>query len=214
MSKSVYSLVLQDEIVDKVDRLAYSRNMNRSGLINQILAEYVSYVTPEKRMQEIFDRLENLLRGDRFEVMLQPSGSMFSLRSSLTYKYNPNVRYSVELYEDSYPDVGVLRISLRSQNSTLLLYLLQFFKLFTGIEQSFVGRTDYSIEPGRYSRKLTLRELPPPEPGQIGQAIADYIALMDGAMQLWFGDLNDPQAAAARIERLYRTFVGTGNRLL
>ena len=63
MSKSVYSLVLRDEIVEKLDRLAYSRNTNRSSLINQILAEYVSYVTPEKRMRDIFDRLEDLLRG-------------------------------------------------------------------------------------------------------------------------------------------------------
>ena len=214
MSKSVYSLVLRDEIVEKLDRLAYSRNTNRSSLINQILAEYVSYVTPEKRMRDIFDRLEDLLRGDRFEVMLQPSESMFSLRSSLAYKYNPNVRYSVELYQDRYPVVGVLRVSLRSQNSTLLLYLLQFFKLFSGIEQEFLGTTDHTIEPGRFTRTLTLRQLPPPEPEQIGQAIADYIALTDGAMQLWFGDLNDPHTAAARIERLYRTYISTGNRLL
>jgi len=41
MAKSVYSLVLRDEVVAEIDRLAYRMNTNRSNMINQILAEYV-----------------------------------------------------------------------------------------------------------------------------------------------------------------------------
>ena len=47
MKKSVYSLVLMDDIVEAVDRVAYSQNTSRSNLINQILAEYLSLMTPE-----------------------------------------------------------------------------------------------------------------------------------------------------------------------
>ena len=39
MAKSVYSLVLRDEVVAEIDRLAYRMNTNRSNMINQILAE-------------------------------------------------------------------------------------------------------------------------------------------------------------------------------
>ena len=54
MNKSVYSLVLSDEVVDAIDRLAYSMNTSRSNLINQILAEKLSLMTPEMRMRQIF----------------------------------------------------------------------------------------------------------------------------------------------------------------
>ena len=41
MKKAVYSLVLSEDVVDAVDRMAYSRGTSRSNLINQILAEAV-----------------------------------------------------------------------------------------------------------------------------------------------------------------------------
>ena len=88
--KNVYSIVLSSDIVEKIDRLAYD---NRSNMINQILAEYVSYTTPEKRFREIFQHMQDMLEGGTFK-MLEPSDTMFSLRSALAYKYNPTVKYS------------------------------------------------------------------------------------------------------------------------
>ena len=55
MKKSVYSLVLMDDVVNAIDDMAYQMNTSRSNLINQILAEHVSYITPEMRMKDIFD---------------------------------------------------------------------------------------------------------------------------------------------------------------
>ena len=53
MSKSVYSLVLSDDVVAAVDRAAYGLDTSRSNLINQLLADYVSFITPEKRRKDI-----------------------------------------------------------------------------------------------------------------------------------------------------------------
>ena len=92
MNKSVYSRVLSDEIVQEIDRLAYESGASRSAMINQILADFVRYTTPEKRMREVFSAIEQMLIGSVFEPQLQPSESMFSLRSALDYKYNPSVR--------------------------------------------------------------------------------------------------------------------------
>ena len=39
MNKSIYSLVLSDEVVDAVDALARTEGMSRSAMINRILAE-------------------------------------------------------------------------------------------------------------------------------------------------------------------------------
>ena len=98
MKKSVYSLVLMDEVVEAIDRMAYTRNTSRSNLINQILAEHVSYVTPEMRMRDIFSCLEQILSEECYQIQSQASDSMFSIRSPIRYKYRPTVRYSVELY--------------------------------------------------------------------------------------------------------------------
>ena len=142
MNKSVYSLVLSDEIVQEIDRLAYEAGASRSAMVNQILADSVRYTTPEKRMREVFSAIEQMLIGSVFEPQLQPSESMFSLRSALDYKYNPSVRYSVELYRNALPMLGELRVSIRSQNSALVLALLQFFKLWTRIETAYIGRVE------------------------------------------------------------------------
>ena len=54
MAKRVYSLVLSDEVVGEVDRLARRLGTNRSGLINHILAEYLSCDTAENTVRDIF----------------------------------------------------------------------------------------------------------------------------------------------------------------
>ena len=87
MKKNIYSLVLSENVIAAVDRLAYERHTNRSNLINQILAEYVSYETPEKRMQNVFDRMQALL-GSAFQPLESTSSTMLTLRSALSYKYN------------------------------------------------------------------------------------------------------------------------------
>ena len=38
MKKTLYSLMLSDEVVREADRLAHQKGTNRSNLINQILA--------------------------------------------------------------------------------------------------------------------------------------------------------------------------------
>ena len=53
MSKSLYSLILSDEVIARIDRLATRQGTNRSALVNRILAEYCSMVTPEKRIETV-----------------------------------------------------------------------------------------------------------------------------------------------------------------
>ena len=214
MNKSVYSLVLSDEIVQEIDRMAYEAGASRSAMINQILADYVRYTTPEKRMREVFSAIEQMLLGSVFEPQLQPSESMFSLRSALDYKYNPSVRYSVELYRNALPMLGELRVSIRSQNSALVLALLQFFKLWTRIETAYIGRVECAIEDGRYVRKLRLSENSMPTNEQIGEGIAGYINLLDSAMKLYFQNSNDPALAMVSVEKRYVSHIRGGGMIL
>ena len=214
MNKSVYSLVLSDEIVQEIDRMAYEAGASRSAMVNQILADSVRYTTPEKRMREVFSAVEQMLIGSVFEPQLQPSESMFSLRSALDYKYNPSVRYSVELYRNALPMLGELRVSIRSQNSALVLALLQFFKLWTRVETAYIGRVECAMEDGRYLRKLRLSGESQPTNEQIGEGIAGYINLLDSAMKLYFQSSNDPALAMASVEKRYVSHIRGGGMIL
>lgn len=208
MNKSVYSLVLTDDVVAEIDRIAYENGTSRSNTVNQILAEYVSYDTPEKRIREVFSEVENLLTGSsRFQVMMQPSDSMFSLRSALAYKYNPTVRYSVELNRNLQPAIGELRVSVRSQSSALRLYMLQFFKLWSRIEQNLVGHVECAMADDRYIRRLAVAEDRKLDNEALGQTIAEYIRLFDTALKLFFNHLDQPETAIARVESLYGDYL-------
>ena len=214
MNKSVYSLVLSDEIVQEIDRMAYEVGQSRSAMVNQVLADFVRYTTPEKRMREVFSAIEQMLMGSVFEPQLQPSESMFSLRSALDYKYNPSVRYSVELYKNARPLLGELRVSVRSQNSALVLAMLQFFKLWTRIETAYIGRVECAMEDGRYLRKLRLSDETNPGNDQIGEGIAAYIRLLDSALKHYFEHLNEPATAMTGVERLYVNYIRGGGMIL
>ena len=215
MNKSVYSLVLTDDVVAEIDRIAYENGTSRSNTVNQILAEYVSYDTPEKRIREVFSEVDNLLTGSsRFQVMMQPSDSMFSLRSALAYKYNPTVRYSVELNRNLQPAIGELRVSVRSQSSALRLYMLQFFKLWSRIEQNLVGHVECAMADDRYIRRLAVAEDRKLDNEALGQAIAEYIRLFDTALKLFFNHLDQPETAIARVESLYGDYLRKNSAIL
>ena len=70
MGRSLYSLILTDEVIEEIDKLAYRENTNRSNMINSILAQYVSLSTPQDRMKQIFMSLEKMIsRNDIYKIV-------------------------------------------------------------------------------------------------------------------------------------------------
>lgn len=206
MKKSIYSLVLADDVVAEVDRMAYELHTSRSNLINQILAEHLSCVTPEMRMQAVFSRMEALT--NQFRVLDQTSAHMLSLQSRLDYKYKPTVQYFVELYRTPKEDeVGRLRVQLRTQNAALLHVLEQFFRLWTALEERYLptaAGTVYRLSPGRLER--TIRN-PGVEAEELGELIGSYVRFFDRFLKAWFAGIAAPQETAARLETAFRTEV-------
>lgn len=120
MKKSVYSLVLMDDVVNVIDDMAYQMNTSRSNLINQILAEHVSYITPEMRMKDIFDCVRTMM-DNHFQIQGQASDAMLSIRSPLRFKYKPTIRYRVELLREMKESTfGFLSVSFRTQSVQLI----------------------------------------------------------------------------------------------
>lgn len=74
MSKSVYSVVLMDDVVDAVDRLAYEAGTNRSNMINRILAEYVQRLRGAAHAGHFFFHLDAVSGQNALQLMLNASG--------------------------------------------------------------------------------------------------------------------------------------------
>ena len=206
MGKNVYSLVLSSDVINAVDRMAYRLNTSRSNLINQILAEYVSCPTPEMRAREVLRRAEGLLTAlnEPFQLLLQPTDTLLSLRSALTYKYNPTIRYALELYGDSENSLGELRAALRTQNETLIRDTNRFYSVWMSLEQRHDGIADSSKEAGRFRRKLRKTSSEKPlGADEIAQMISDYVRAFDGAMKTFFANLDDLAAAEQEVSDIY-----------
>ena len=162
MKKTLYSLMLNDEVVAEVDRLAHRLGTNRSNLINQILAEHVNYVTPERRINDILTGIDRLMSPSRELVpFFVPNAVTMSLKSSLQYKYRPTVKYEVELYRGDEDALGELSVVFRTQSALLLQSMAEFFRLWRLIEETHLAPLlgsvpGYSLCDGRFSRSIAL----------------------------------------------------------
>ena len=176
-----------------------------------MLAEQLSLATPEMRMRDIFQTMEQMM-DERFQVLTQPSDSMMQLRSPLRFKYKPTIRYQLELNRDQSAAVGVLRISLRTTSSQLIRLLDGFFTLWIRLEQTMtVPKLGHPIryrkEDGRLSRELYHPANLPAYSGEdVGNAITGYIRLADAAIKQYFSLLeSEEKQREAAVESLLRT---------
>ena len=198
MAKSVYSLVLDDDVIAEVDRMAYHTGTNRSGMINQILADYFSFTTPEKRIRTAFEEVEKWMESvSGFRMQSVPSESMMSLQSALAYKYNPSIRYTVELYREHEALAGELRVGFRTQNRQLIEAFQHFLTIWARLEEVYIGKhfqnlsVPYAIENGRY-RRLFLAPDNREDSRLLGKSVAQYIRMFDTVMKTYFAHISHP----------------------
>lgn len=184
MQRSMYSLILMDDVVKEIDVLARAQNTSRSNLINQILADYVSLTTPEKRISNIFNYIDGLLGGGAFDLFIEPHERTMSVKSSLDYKYRPTIKYEVELYRTAEETIGELKIIFRTQSTELLYKLADFFKLWTRLENIYLksfypGGVNYTFENGKFTRSFSIPNGRLYTNEETAQAIGNYIKMFD-----------------------------------
>ena len=215
MKKSVYSLVLSDSVVEAVDRAAYLKGQSRSNYINSILAEHLSCMTPEKRMKNIFDILEELTEAEEiFRIQKQQSDSMFSILSSLKYKYRPTIRYSIELYPaQEGGTIGEFKIIYRTQSDDFARVMKNFFVMWAKREQKFIGKVflkspiKYSASDGRLIRTIKAPTTKGITENDLAKAISDYIQMFDRALKEYISSLPDVEYAQHVIDREYSAYI-------
>lgn len=210
MAKSVYSLLLSDEIITAIDDLAVRQGRSRSALVNHILAEYACLSTPEKRMQDIVSIVEEIAGHGGLRTQVSPGGAL-TLRTALRYKYNPAVFYVLELTENEETSLGNLRIGSRSQNEDLLDGLQEFFTLWDKLEHQYLPNPP-AIQVQKKSSNSYARPLRRPANGtgeQIGQAIASYISAFDNCIKAFFDYADDLEQATQVVEQSYTRLLPT-----
>ncbi len=180
--KSMYSLMLSEAVVNEIDALARKNGKTRSALVNEILAEYVSFVTPEKRINDIFVEVERLFSAIGLPVNRVGRENVLSVKRELEYPYRPTVSYEVELLRVPTNDrFGALRVGYRTTSIKLLSFLLAFFDEIERVEEEY-GRgrgIDYEISNGCWTRDLLI----PRVNVDLGRAITDYVDFLDRQMK-------------------------------
>lgn len=210
--KSIYSLVLSDNVIEAVDRMARNNGLSRSAMVNQLLAEKTCCETPEMHIRSIANAIMEEV-GSEFYVAEQPSPATIACKTALKYRYKPTLRYAVELFSAAKKRTGELKVTVRSQSGQLCEDLSGFFRVWVKLEQKYIAGAlahdiHFRIEPGKFVRTLNL---PPREvsDARLGKAVADYMAMLDDAMKCYFaylpdterGELAAEQSYAAAIER-------------
>lgn len=201
MGKSVYSVLLNDKLVDELDKLACEKGVSRSVMLDRILADYFRVETPDQKMLGILSRLEEIVAGAAgMRFVNQPSVSMASIQSALSYRYNPTVRYSVELYPSG-DYFGKLKVTLRAKNPALTGLMGEFYRFYAYLENKYAGKRVYSFEDGRYERLLE-------KPGSsatetAGESLASFVGLLDSIMKDFFANAKDLPSAYDKLEKKY-----------
>ncbi len=206
MSKTVYSLVLSQQVVAAVDVAAARSGLSRSALVDRILAEHVGLPTPEAHRREVLQALEEAAVEAGLRSQLS-AGGLLTLKTALCYKYNPALSYTVELAETA-DSIGQLRVSLRSQNETLLRYFSLFFELWERLEATVcplpVPAERHQQERARYVRSLRPCATPGMDGASQGRAIAAYLSALDGCLKAYFTYLGDAGQTVQQTAEAYR----------
>ncbi len=186
MQKSLYSLILSDSVVSKIDMLALKKGTNRSNLINMILADYLSLTTPEMRIENIFRQVEKMLSVyDNIVPVLTPNRPTMSVKTTLEYKYRPTLKYDVHLYREiKNGAIGQLSVSLRTQSEALISVTDEFFEFFIRLEGSYLPMmlkhpVKYCYGDVKFVRSIMFDSTKDNDLNDVADSISAYIKCFD-----------------------------------
>lgn len=203
MKKSVYSLILSEEVVRKIDAIAYRKGLSRSQAVNRILADYVSHETPEQRMETVFHslaRLSETCGALRFYNL--PTASMAYYCGALDYPYRPTVRYSLELYAETSDFLGELKVSFRTKSERLLDELDAFFSVWRECERAVSDRIRSEQSRGHY-RRIFFRPECALSADELGRLITEYIDRLNALMNEYFQAVAAGENAAVCLKKRF-----------
>lgn len=216
MKKNMYSLMLSEEVVAQIDLRAKRMHLSRSALIDRILAETVSYITPEQRVRTLYAQMLTQMQtlAEEFRFLTGESETAITAVSALRYKYNPTIRYRVALYADPGCGIGELRMTLRTQNAALLEAFAEFCRIWTALEISAQQRRILAEQSGGVYTRVLVPMAADCDAELLATAISNYLHALDRGFKLWLPLLQEPERAYAALSGLYLSGMQHGLILL
>ena len=170
--------------------------------------------TPERRWNDIFEAIEELMTPTRELVpFFAPGSSTMSLKSSLSYKYRPTVKYEVDLSNGDAQTMGTLNIVFRTQSAALISAMTSFyplkaflvFRLWVQIEDKCLApllgsSISCALYDGRFVRPLAMPRGKALTADDVAGAISAYVQLFDRLLKGYL----DGSLSASDVEMAYR----------
>lgn len=213
MKKSTYSLILSEEIIRRLDDIAYASKTSRSNYVNQVLAEHISYTTPEQRIRDILDTTKEFLQPDgKYAFVEMSSNSYMDIRSALNYKYRPTIRYGIELVGVGAGPFFRLRVQIRTQSSKLITDVSHFFELWESIEtkhlkDGYEDQDTCSYGNICYARSFYLKDSSiKNSESDLGKAIAKYIVALNNALNVFLDNSGNMHIASKKVLDIYENY--------
>lgn len=213
MRKSLYSLILFDDVVDAVDRMAYEKNMNRSQLINEILARQVGLLTPEQRVNKIISKIiEMVNKEESLQVKVQSDSGNLQFGTFLRYKYKPSIKYAFDFYTKDNERYAMLKVVSRTKSPELCAHLRNFFSILAKIDRNRFNEL-HSKEVitcipddsnNRFSREfLSGISIEGIRDEEIAEYLTRYLVMLDESLKYYFSHIDNLQNAAKQIDGIY-----------
>ena len=204
MAKSVYSLVLNDEVIDLVDKMARLNGYSRSNMIEKLLADAVGYETPEIRAGNIFEEIERLIStAGSLGYLSQPSQYMASIMSALDYRYNPAIKYSVELFPGS-DHLGQLKVNLRTQNPTLINLISDFYTFYAYLEKTYYNpRAVHFFDGVKFTRLFNFPTVNVTTK-TLAEKLTEYVKHFDELLNIYFNNQVNERLAFTLVEKRFK----------
>ncbi|BES64705.1 hypothetical protein SANA_11440 [Gottschalkiaceae bacterium SANA] len=197
MSRSLYSLILSDRVVEAIDREAYLQQSNRSRLIERILAEYAGVETKEAQVREMMEEIAKRLSAQK-HIQVLPNRETQSLvyQAPIRFKYNPTLRYRLEWQEIDGDHQAVLKIFSRTTSRSLADALETFFLQMNRWETEYVPFMQGENCLYRNEGKGTIQFVKILYVGssayeEVSRLISRYLRLLNTAIEQYFSS-DDP----------------------
>lgn len=218
MRKNLYSLILFDEVIEAVDRLAYSKNTNRSALINDILAQHVGMLTPEQRTNRIIESMITKVNQEAtLQMRIQNQNGNLQFGTFLKYKYKPSIKYTFEFFSRDHKRYAILKVVSRTQSPELCSYLSNFFQLLAQVDRKRFGEL-HALEVSncipdecnnRFSREfLSGISMDGIDEEDVAEYLTCYLRMLDEALRFYIANINELSDMMVHIDNIYMKHLG------
>ena len=208
MDENDNSVIILEEMMRKLRRLALEKNVPVYDVIHEALGNFLSFHDTGFNLYDILGSIESgMTVPGHFITNVDLGNYAVSIKSPVRYIHRPELKYQIVITQNDSISIGKMSVSLRSQDIYTLQRFSEFISLWMGLETKYIdsgGKITYKTDTGRFERNVYLPAYAGQVSGQaIGAAISDYVHVFDELLKIYF---HHSKGRLREIEKLYRGY--------